>query len=255
MDGTAMSERPRYITEIRRGREQRYRRSIARASVAAVLLHALLIPVVAPFTERIPLVRRSGYRGEIRLLPEISVLREPALVESDIEAWANEVAKSGFEVVNLDVVEFDVPDDRTAETVVEELDLILGNELRDRLETSLPQPTGHEIVIEHFVEPIYPRSAIEADIEGVAVFGIQVAATGDVLRAWLVDSEVSGDCNIEAQRVLLLWRFAPYLVDGRPVPFHKFYRIRFDLLDEFQRAEEARSRQKKRALPAPQAAP
>ena len=229
-----MSERPRYVTEIRRGREQRYRRTIARASVAAVLLHALLIPVAAPLTERIPLVRRSGYRGEIRLLPEISVLREPALVQSDVEAWAGELAEAGFQVVNLSVTEFELPYERPTETVVEELDLTIGNEFRDLLETSLPQPTGREIVIEHFVEPIYPQSAIDAGIEGVAVFGIQVAATGDVLRAWLVDSGVSGDCSIEAQRALLQWRFAPYLVDGRPASFLKYYRIRFHFRDELR---------------------
>jgi hypothetical protein len=172
MDGTAMSERPRYVTEVRRGREQRYRRTIARASVAAVLLHALLIPVAAPLTERIPLVRRSGYRGEIRLLPEISVLREPAPVQSDVEAWAGELAEAGFQVVNLSVTEFELPYERPTKTVVEELDLTIGNEFRDLLETSLPQPTGREIVIEHFVEPVYPQSAIDAGIEGVAVLGI-----------------------------------------------------------------------------------
>lgn len=169
-----MYERRRYVTETRRGREQRYRRMIVRASAAAVLLHAMLIPVAAPFTERIPLVRRSGYRGEIRLLPEISVLREPDLVKSEVEARAGELAESSFKVVNLSVTELDAAHDR---------------------------PT--EIVIEHFVKPLYPQSAIEAGIEGVAVFGIQIAATGNVVRAWLVESEVNGDCNIEAQRALL----------------------------------------------------
>lgn len=236
MDGTAMSERPRYVTEIRRGREQRYRRSIARASAAAVVLHALLIPVAAPLTEHIPLVRRSGYRGEIRLLPEISVLREPAEVKSDVEAWANELAEAVFEVVNLSVTELELSDERPTQAVVEELDLTVGNELRDLLETSLPQPRGREIVIEHFVEPIYPQSAIDMGIEGIAVFGIRVEATGEVHGTWLVESEVSGECNLEAQRALLQWRFEPYLVDGRPIPFHKFYRVRFHLRDELRDA-------------------
>ena len=237
-----MSERPQYITKTRRGREQRYRRSIAWASVAAVLLHAALIPIVAPLKERIPLVRRSGYRGEIRLLPEISVLREPAEVESDVETWAGELVEPGFEVVNLSITEIEIPQERPTETVVEEL-VTVGNDLRDRLDTSLPQPTGREIVIEHFVEPVYPQSAIDAGIEGVAVFGIRVAATGEVLRTWLVDSEVSGDCNVEAQRALLQWRFAPYLVDGRPAPFLKYYRIRFHFRDELRdgRREELES--------------
>ena len=231
-----MSERPRYVTEIRRGREQRYRRMIVRASAAAVLLHATLIPAAAPFTERLPLVSRSGYRGEIRLLPEISVLREPDLVKSEVEAWAGELAESSFKVVNLRVTELDAAHDRPTEIVIEELDLTLGNRLRDRLETSLPQPMDREIVIEHFVEPLYPQSAIEAGIEGVAVFGIQIAATGNVVRAWLVESDVSGDCNIEAQRALLQWRFAPYLVNGRPVPFLKYYPIRFRFRDELRDA-------------------
>ncbi len=69
------------------------------------------------------------------------------------------------------------------------------------LDAAHDRPT--EIVIEHFVKPLYPQSAIEAGIEGVAVFGIQIAATGNVVRAWLVESEVNGDCNIEAQRALL----------------------------------------------------
>ena len=239
-----MSERPRYITETRRGRERCYRRTIARASVAAVLLHALLVPVVAPLKKHIPLVGRSGYRGEIRLLPEISVLREPASVRSDVEAWAGELAEAVFEVVNLSVTELEAPADRPTETVVEELDLTLGNEPRHLLETSLPQPTGREVVIERLVEPIYPRSAIDAGIEGVAVLGIEVAATGEVLRAWLVDSEVSGDCNIEAQRALLQWRFAPYLVDGRPAPFLKYYRIRFHFRDELRDGRRKRSESK-----------
>lgn len=250
-----MSERPRYITEIRRGRERRYRRDITRASVAAVLLHALLIPAVAPFTERVPLVRRSGYRGEFRLLPEISILREPGETESEAQALGRELGGSGFRVVNLVISELELPRKTPINVDVEELDRAPGDDPRNLRDVSLPQPAGLEIVIERLVEPIYPQSAIEGEIQGVAVFGISVAATGEVRRAWLVESEVSGDCNIEAQRALLQWRFAPYIVDGRPVPFLKYYRILFHLTDELRDAREARSRARDRPPPAPRAAP
>jgi TonB family protein len=236
MDGTAMSEHPAYMTETRRHREGRYRRSIARATVAAVIMHALLIPTVTRIRRTYPLVQHSGYRGGIRLLNEISVLRDEAEVESPVETWAGELAEASFEIVNLELAEAEERQDTPRKTVVEEMDVTIGSQDRNRLESSLPQPTGQEIVIEHLVEPVYPQSAIDAGIEGVAAFGIQVAATGEVVRAWLVDSEVSGDCNIEAQRAILQWRFAPYLVNGRPAPFIKYYRIRFHFRDELKDA-------------------
>ena len=83
-------------------------------------------------------------------------------------------------------------------------------------------------------------AAVDAGVEGVAVFGIQVAVTGDVVRAWLVDSDVSGSCNIEAQRALLQWRFAPYFVRGRPAPFLKHYRIRFCFRDDLAHGRRER---------------
>lgn len=251
-----MSERPQYITKIRRGRERRYRRTIAWSTAGAVVFHILLVLIIATFRERPHLVMRSGYRGEFRLLPAISILREPDVTESEAQARGRELGSSGFTVVNLVVAEHALSRKTPIESEVEELDRALGDDPRNLRDTSLPQPAGQEIVIEHLVEPIYPQSAIDREIEGVAVFVISVDATGEVRNARLVESEVSGDCNIEAQRALLQWRFAPYLVDGRAIPFHKFYRIQFDLLDEFQRVQEARSREKKRrALPAPRTAP
>ena len=250
-----MSERHQYITEIRRGREQHYRRGIARASVAAILLHAVLIPIVAPFKEHIPLARRSGYRGEFRLLPEISILREPDDTESEAQARGRELGGSGFEVVNLVIAELEQPRKTPIKAEIEELSWALGDDPRNLRDASLPQPAGQEIVIERLVEPIYPQSAIDNGIEGVAIFGIRVEVTGEVSRVWLLESEVSGDCNIEAQRALLQWRFAPYVIDGRPAPFLKYYRIRFHLTDELRDAREARSRRKDRPRPAPRTSP
>jgi len=255
MDGTVMSERPRYITEIRRGRERRYRRTIAWSTVGAVVFHVLLVLIVATFRERPHLVMRSGYRGEFRLLPAISILREPDATESERQTRGREFSGSGFRVVNLVVAELELPRKTPIKAEVEELNRALGDDPRNVRDASLPQPAGQEIVIERLVEPIYPQSAIDREIEGVAVFGLSVAATGEVRRAWLLESEVSGDCNIEAQRALLQWRFAPYIVDGRPVPFLKYYRILFHLTDELRDAREARSGERDRPLPAPRTVP
>ncbi|MFH1688867.1 MAG: energy transducer TonB [Candidatus Eisenbacteria bacterium] len=250
-----MSERPSYSTTTRRGRDRRYRSRIVWSTAWAVVFHLLLVLAVAPLRDRIPLVRRSGYRGEIRLLPEISVMRDAAETENEALARGGELGGSGFQLVELRIAELALPRKTSTEADVEELDPALGDDVRNLRDTSHPQPTGQEIVIEHLVEPVYPQSAIEAGIEGVAVFGIRVEATGEVHQAWLVESEVSGECNLEAQRALLQWRFAPYLVDGSPAPFLKYYRVRFRLTDELREAREARVTSESRPLQAPRQAP
>jgi TonB family protein len=250
-----MSECPSYSTTTRRGRDRRYKRGIAWSTAWAVVFHVLLVLAVAPLRERVPLVRRSGYRGEIRLLPEISVMRDAAEIESEALARGRELGGSGFRLVELRIAELELPRKTSTEAEAEEPDPTLGDDARNLLDTSLPQPTGQEIVIEHLVEPVYPQSAIDAGIEGVAVFGVRVEATGEVHQAWLVESEVSGECNMEAQRALLQWRFAPYLVDGSPAPFLKHYRFRFKLTDGLRDAREARVTSENRPLPAPRQAP
>jgi TonB family protein len=247
-----MSERSSYVTTTRREREGLYRRRIACSTAAALLFHVLLVVTVAQFRESLPFVMRSGYRGEIRLLPEISVQREASDTESEAQARGEAPGGSGFRVINLRIGELEAPRMTPTEALVEEMNPTLGDDPTNRPSTSLPQPSGQEIVIEHLVEPVYPPSAIEQGIEGVAVFGIRVEATGEVRQAWLVESEVSGECNLEAQRAVLQWRFAPYIVDGRAVPFLKYYRFRFRLTDALRDAmETARAEAEERSSRAP----
>lgn len=250
-----MSERGTYSTTIRRGRDRLYRSRIAWSTAWAVVLHLVLVAAIAPLRDSIPLVRRSGYRGEIRLLPEISILSDEAETRSEALERGRELGGSGFRVVELRIAELELPRETSTEAKVDELDPTLGDDALNLRDTSLPQPTGQEIVIEHLVEPIYPQSAIDGGVEGVAVFGVKVDVEGEVGQAWLVESEVSGECNMEAQRALLQWRFAPYLVDGSPAPFLKYYRIRFKLTDVLRDAREARVIPESRRTLAPRQSP
>lgn len=250
-DGIVMSHYLSYATPARRGRERRYRRLIAHSTVWAVVFHVFLVLAIAPLRESVPLVRRSGYRGEIRLLPEISIKRDPGETESEEQARGDELGGAGFRVVKLRFAELELPRETPTEAEVEEMDPMLGDDLLNQRDASLPQPTGQEIVIEHLVEPIYPQSAIDAGVEGVAVFGIRVDAAGSVRQAWLIESEVSWECNVEAQRAVLQWRFAPYIVDGSPASFLKYYRFRFRLTDALRDARDARVRSESSALQAP----
>lgn len=225
-----------YVTPSRRRREHTYRTRLACATALAVLVHAAFVIVVAPFTDSIPLVRHIGYRGEIRLLPEISVMREPGETESEQELSAGERAGSGFEVVVIELVDRDVPAEGESDVPEDDLESDPGEDLLSQLETSLPQPMSSEVVLEHLVEPVYPESAIEAGIEGVATFRLHVNKYGDVQRAWLLESEVDDDCNFEAYRAIMQWRFSPYLVGGNPTAILVDQRIRFRLRDELRDA-------------------
>jgi TonB family protein len=236
-----------YITETRRLREGRYRRTLAFGVAAAVAVHGAIVVAGFMVGDSLPLVQRSGYMGPIQLLPEISILREPGENESELMTKGEHLGASGFRVVDLRMDGVQPPENPPTEADVEELDPAIGSDTRNSPDASLPQPTGQQIVIEHMVEPIYPQSAIDNGIEGVAVVGISVDPRGVVRRAWLVQSEVSGECNLEAQRALLQWRFVPYLVEGKPAPFKKYYRVRFELTDDVLRTARAAARSSARA--------
>jgi len=231
-----------YLSSARRLRELRYRRTLAGALVAAVALHVVFVLVMAPLRGVIPLVRRSGYRGPVQLLPEISILRDPAEQESEAQSSGDILGGSGFRVVDLLMSDLELVERPATEAEVEEVDTAVGDDITNLRNTSLPQPSGQEIVIEHMVEPEYPPSAIARGVEGVAVFGIAVEPSGNVRQAWLVQSDVTGECNLSAQRALLQWRFEPYLVDGQPAPFMKYYRVRFELTDDLLEARREAAR-------------
>lgn len=231
-----MPEWKPYLTPARRRRGLTYRRRLVWSTAAAIVLHIAVVLVVVPYRDAIPLVRHIGYRGEIRLLPEISIMRENVGEDSEVEASAGVRAGSGFEIVVIEVVDREVPDEGESDIPEDDVESDPGEDLLSRLETSLPQPMSSEMVLEHLVEPLYPESSIEAGVEGVATFRLHVARTGEVRRAWLLESEVDDACNFEAYRAVVKWRFSPYLVNGDPTAILVDQRIRFRLRDEFRDA-------------------
>lgn len=237
--GVAADLHPDYITRNRRGRETRYRRRMAWSAAVAVGFHLLLAVGSAPLTEEIPLVRHIGYRGELRILPEISVLLEPGETENELETTAGMPSGAVMEVIEIEIVDSESPAEGPRRPSVEESEPDAGDDLLTRLETSLPQPTSSEMVVERLVKPRYPPASIAAGVEGVVTFRLHVSRTGEVRRAWLLDSEVDEECNVEAYRAVTKWKFEPYVVDGRPRDILVDQRIRFRLRDALSDAREA----------------
>lgn len=212
-------------------REREYRRALALAAALAAAFHAALFVTLAPLQGRIPLVRHLGYEGPLRLLPEISEMREPGPVEADLETLSGRGARAVLHAIDISVVESERPAGARAREETGTRDETAGDELLTQLERSLPQPTSRELVILRLVKPAYPRSSVLAGVEGVVTFRLHVTSDGVIARAWLLSSQVDRACDEAARRALLQWRFRPFLTDGEPTDVLVDQRIRFTLTD------------------------
>lgn len=226
-----MSELPLPARHARQLRERQYRRAMVLAAALAVAFHAALFVSLVPFESRIPLVRRLGYEGPLRILAEISEVREPGAVDTDLEALSGRGARAALEVVDIAIVDSERPVGKRARKETGTREEKVGDDLLTQLERSLPQPTSRELVIIKFVKPEYPRSSVRAGIEGAVTFRVHVTSDGVVARTWLMSSEVDIACNEAARRALLEWRFRPFLTDGEPTDVLVDQRIRFTLTD------------------------
>lgn len=218
-----------YITEYRRTRERRYAVRIRWSAAAAVLVHVLLFLALAPLKHRIPLVRHIGYEGALRVLPEISVLRETGEVETEEEQAYGRGRESLFRVVETRVISNAMPLEETAKQESEDYDEEYGDELLAALERTLPQPLSRDVVIERLVKPPYPARSIADGTEGVVEFRVHVTKRGRVARVWLLASEVDREMEASARRALMQWRFRPLTANGVPVDFLVDQRVRFRL--------------------------
>lgn len=226
-----MAVRCPYVTEYRRSRDRVYVLRIRWATVGAVVIHVALILVFAPFRQQIPLVRRIGYEGPVRLLPEISVRSDVGEYESEEQMAQGMGSESFFKVVDTRLVASREAAEEESPRETGDYEEDYGDELLRVLERALPQPTSRDVVIVKFVKPVYPPLSIAEGTEGVVVFRVHVTSRGRVARAWLLSSEVDGRMEVAARRALMQWRFRPHKSSGVPVDFLVDQRIRFRLND------------------------
>lgn len=226
-----MNVRSSYISEIRRLRDRRYRALLRTSGIISVLLHCALLIALSPMAAEFPLVRHIGYAGRLSLLPEISVLEEVDEKAREFEGASGRGSDSFLRVITFTFVDGETPPGSTVleKTREPEHDEDAGEDILERLERSLPQPTSDEIVITRFVPPVYPQASLDSGVEGVVVFRLHVTKQGTVSRAWLLNSEVDPACEMAADAALSQWVFRPYLVDGRPTDILIDQRVRFQI--------------------------
>jgi len=67
------------------------------------------------------------------------------------------------------------------------------------------------------IEPVYPRRALDRGIEGWVDVEFTVTEAGSISEPKILDSHPSGIFNRAALRAIERWKYAPKVVDGRPV--------------------------------------
>jgi len=213
-----MFPRAPYRTQERRERERVYRRRIAWALGASVVLHAVAFLVVERAVPNLPIVRQVGYPGPTRILPELSIERDPGPEESEGVSASGPSGGEFYRVVPIEIVEWALP---SGEGIGEEEERVRADGPVEEapvfvLDLSRPQPTSSEVAFEHFVLPVYPRSTMEKGLEGRVVVRTNVSPSGVVESVRVVRSELDVAAEMESVRAASQWRFRPVMINGKP---------------------------------------
>jgi len=85
---------------------------------------------------------------------------------------------------------------------------------------------------EKIVRPEYPMSAIRRGVEGLIRLRVEVDTAGTVIDVDTIEN-TAGDSTLEqaSVRAMVLWKFRPYRLRSRPVPFTLIVPFRYTLVD------------------------
>lgn len=81
------------------------------------------------------------------------------------------------------------------------------------------------------IQPMYPRRAAIAKIEGFVTVEFTITETGSVTDPEVVDSKPPRVFDREAIRAILKWKFKPRVIDGQPVARRATQTLDFKLAD------------------------
>jgi TonB family protein len=85
-------------------------------------------------------------------------------------------------------------------------------------------PAGITVLIQ--VDPVYPEILYKNKIGGVAVFRVRVDENGSLNR-YLLISKVHPLFDEESEKALKQWKWKPFLIEGKAVPFEYTVMFKF----------------------------
>jgi len=78
-------------------------------------------------------------------------------------------------------------------------------------------PLNNQLVLAIGFPPKYPSNAITRGIEGYAVVGFSVTASGEVFDPFIIESEPKSVFNRSALKAISKFKYRPKTVDGKPI--------------------------------------
>ena len=97
--------------------------------------------------------------------------------------------------------------------------------------SSLDQNAEGDIIPLVRIQPMYPRRAAIAKIEGFVTIEFTITETGSVTDPKVVEANPQRVFDRDAIRAILKWKFKPRVVDGRPVARRATQTLDFKLAD------------------------
>lgn len=207
-------------------RDEAYRRRLWVITPVAVLFVTALF-LSSDHVSFQDLDHHIGWKGELRLLPEITIVTEeeelseehhPALramssIDVELPRGADFSADAASEARAEDKASVDVPE-------LDPFDI-------PTVEARREAPYSEDYVLVKMVEPVYPPDALRAGLEGHVTVELLVDEHGRVASATVLSAlgpKSFQDASLEAVRQFL---FQPPLDHGVPVPMWIKFRIKF----------------------------
>ena len=200
-------------------------RSMVSLVLAGLVLAAILYLTPA---ERLSALRdaRLAQRGPLRILPQLDIIPEE---ESPRRLTAAPVSVTPADFVALDIVYRTRVTENPVEPVPppvpqlarqDPFDFPTVDDLRQAVRTTgLPVPARSELVVLHVERPVYPRQAVDLNIQGTVELMLLVDAGGKVSQVFVVNPNRHPFLERSAVEAAHRFLFGPYLVRGKPTPF------------------------------------
>ena len=200
--------------------------------LVAVPISAIIVIFLFVFSDRLPLSeieRTIGWKGELRLLPEVTIL-----LDTD-PFTAPEQANRLSAMTSLDLDLVDAPD--LAKPLVTEDDKKRQIEVTDTPLDDLlnvpSKPTRKEVpysdsyVILRMVEPDYPPPELATGIEGNVTVELFVNESGEVEHASVLSGIGPKSFQESSLRAVKQFLFQPPIEDGQPSAMRIRFLIKF----------------------------
>lgn len=93
----------------------------------------------------------------------------------------------------------------------------LANPYIPRRTAGLPTPPNNQLILALGYPPAYPNSAIQREIEGYAIVGFSVSASGAVFDPFIIESEPNSVFDRSALKAISKFKYKAKMIDGKPV--------------------------------------